>query len=288
MDPLDWNNTELLRERSDAIARAVDAAIEGADTEGYRTHLGASIIGRECLRYLYYHFHWMHRETFSGRELRVFNAGHRLEPRIRYWLTQIGFQFVDGCDENNPQVQFRGIQGHFGGSADGVFIAPSWGILEPTLLECKTSGTGAGFNNLDKGIFETKPEHYIQDSVYGKGFGLTHCLYVAENKNDSDWKFILVKLNEQLADEAIRKAEFIILEAQEPPKKISHRRNFFVCGMCKMQGICHDGKPTDVNCRSCRNSKPIENAQWYCNHWNAIIPPEAILTGCGEHNPIQR
>jgi hypothetical protein len=169
-----------------------------------------------------------------------------------------------------------------------VFIAPSWGITEPTLLECKTSGTGAGFNNLVKGLQTTKPDHFTQDSVYGKGLGLKQCLYVAENKNDSEWQFILFNLDEQVAAEAWRKAEFIILEATEPPKKISQKRNFFLCNMCKMQGICHDSKATDVNCRSCRNSKAIDNGQWYCNHWNSVIPMESILAGCSEHDPIQR
>jgi hypothetical protein len=287
MEPLDWTNAELLRERADSISRAVNLAIEAADVEGYRTHLGASVIGRECLRYLYYHFHWMHRETYSGRELRLFNAGHDLEPRVRYWLRQIGFQFLDGCDENNPQLLFRAVNGHFGGSVDGVFIAPDWGITEPCLLECKTSGTGAGFNNLDKGLLETKPEHYVQDCTYGKGLNLTQCLYVAENKNDSDWKFILVKLNEQIANEALRKAEFIILEATEPPKKISNRRNFFICNMCKMRGVCHDGEPIDKNCRSCQFSKPVENGQWFCRQHNAVIPADFIPLGCDSYAPLK-
>lgn len=278
----------MLREAADRIAKAVDEAIENADPEGYRTHLGASVIGRECLRYLFYHFRWMHRETYSGRELRLFQVGHNLEPRVRYWLTQIGFQFIDGYDERHTQLQFRAIKGHFGGSVDGVFIAPMWGITTPTLLECKTSGTGAGFNNLDKGLAEGKPDHYIQDSVYGKGLNINQCLYISENKNDSDWKFILTKLDDKIADEAWRKAEFIILECQEPPKKISQKRNFFLCNMCKMQGICHDNLPTDINCRSCRNAQPIDEGQWFCRHWNSIIPPDAILKACELHNPIQR
>lgn len=286
---LNWDNPESLRETATGICAAVNKAIETADTEGYRSHLGASVIGRECLRYLFYHFHWMHRETHSGRELRLFNNGHGLETRVRYWLAQVGFQFIDQLEATEKQLQFKAIKGHFGGSVDGVFIAPDWGIVDPALLECKTSGTGAGFNNLDtKGLQATKPEHFIQDSVYGKGLNLTHCLYVAENKNDSDWHFQLIKLDSQIAEEAWRKAEFIILEATEPPKKISNRRNFFLCNMCKMQGICHDNLPTDINCRSCKNARPIDNAQWYCNHWNAVIPTDAILQACPEHNPIQK
>lgn len=286
---IDWQNPEQLREITNAMSKAVDAAIETANEEGYRTHLGASVVGNECLRYLFYHFRWMHKETYSGQMLRLFNVGHGLESRVRHWLTEIGFEFIDGLDETGKQLKFSDIYGHFGGSVDGVFIAPKWGITEPTLLECKTSKTGSAFNDLaKKGMREAKQQHFIQNSVYGTGFNLKHVLYVCEDKNDSEWYFELVPLSTEVAESAYKKAQFIILEAKEPPKKVSNKRNFFLCNMCKMQGICQDGAATDVNCRSCHNAKPVENAGWFCEHWNQLIPPDAILNACSKHYPIQR
>lgn len=288
MQPLDFNNPEITKEVAAAMMRAVDKAIEQDDTEGYRSHLGASVIGNECTRYLFYHFRWMHKEQHTGRMIRLFAVGHGLETRVRRWLTAIGFEFIDGFNETGVQPRFSSIAGHFGGSVDGVFIAPQWGIFDPTLLECKTSGTGAGFNNIGvKGVRQTKEGHYIQDSVYGYNFQLKNMLYVAENKNDSDWIFELTPLDWNIGQDAQRKAEFIILQATEPPKKINQKRNFFLCNMCSMQGICHDNKPTDVNCRSCRNSKPVDEAKWLCTFYNQIIPSDAILAACPQHNPIQ-
>jgi hypothetical protein len=285
---IDWNNPEALREIADAMLKAVDSQIEAANTEGYRSHLGASVVGNECLRYLFYHFHWMHKESYPGRMLRLFEVGHGLESRVRHWLKSIGFQFIDGLEETGTQLKFSDLYGHFGGSVDGVFVAPGWGILEPTGLECKTSGTGSPFNDLDKkGMRETKQQHYIQNSVYGKGLQFKNILYICENKNDSSWYFELVPLDLDVAESAYKKAQFVIFDAQEPPKKISEKRNFFLCGMCSMQGICHDGKRTDVNCRSCRNSRPVQDAQWYCTLYNSLIPSDAILAACPQHNPIQ-
>jgi len=285
---IDWNNPDALRETADAMLKSVDTQIENANTEGYRSHLGASVVGNECLRYLFYHFRWMHRETYPGRMLRLFEVGHGLEVRVRHWLKSIGFKFIDGLDETGTQLKFSDLYGHFGGSVDGVFIAPDWGILEPTGLECKTSGTGSPFNDLDKkGMRETKAQHYIQNSVYGKGLNFKNILYVCENKNDSSWYFELVPLNLNVAESAYKKAQFIIFDAKEPPKKISEKRNFFLCNMCAMQKICHDGAKTDVNCRSCRNSQPAQDGQWYCTLYNSLIPPDAILAACSQHNPIQ-
>ena len=278
----------MLSELSTAMLKAVNKEIENANTEGYRSHLGASVVGNEFLRYLFYHFRWMHRETYPGRMLRLFEVGHGLEVRVRRWLKQIGFQFIDGLDEKGTQLKFSDLQGHFGGSVDGVFIAPSWGIIEPTGLECKTSGTGSPFNDLDKrGMRETKTQHFIQNSVYGKGLNFKNILYICENKNDSSWYFELVPLELEVAEDAYKKARFVIFDAKEPPKKISDKRNFYLCNMCAMQGICFDGVRTDVNCRSCRNARPVENAGWFCDHWQQIIPPDAILAACPQHNPIQ-
>jgi hypothetical protein len=285
---IDWQNIDQLKTLSTAMHKAVDKAIEDANEEGYRNHLGASVIGNECLRYLFYHFRWMHRETHSGRMLRLFKVGHGLEVRVRYWLKQIGFEFIDGLDDSGKQLGFSDLLGHFGGSVDGIFIAPMWGITEPTGLECKTSQTGSPFNDLSKkGMREAKDQHFIQNSVYGKGLNFKQILYVCEDKNDSQWYFELLPLDESTADAAYKKAEFIILEAKEPPQKISNKRNFFKCNMCSMQGICHDGVKPDVNCRSCQNSQPIDNGEWYCSLYNSIIPKEAIITACPEHRPIQ-
>jgi hypothetical protein len=285
---IDFQNPEQLKVVSIAISKAVDAAIEADNTEGYRSHLGASVIGNECLRYLFYHFRWMHRETFTGQTLRLFQVGHGLETRVRRWLTAIGFEFIDGLDATQTQVRFSAIMGHFGGSVDGIFIAPPWGITEPTLLECKTSQTGSAFNDLAKKRMRVaKEQHFIQNSVYGKGLGLRNVLYVCEDKNDSEWYFELLALDESTADGAYKKAEFVILEATTPPKKISNKRNFFKCNMCTMQGICHDGLTTDINCRSCVNSRPVEDGQWKCEHWGQVIPKDAILNACPAHRPIQ-
>ena len=284
---IDYQNIEHLKTLSTAITKTVDKAIEDANEEGYRRHLGASVIGNECMRYLFYHFRWMHRERYDARMLRLFNVGHGLETRVRHWLTEIGFEFIDNTG-NGEQTKFSDLQGHFGGSVDGIFIAPKWGIDKPTLLECKTSGTGSPFNDLDKlGMRKAKEQHFIQNSVYGKGLNLENVLYVCENKNDSDWYFELLPLDLTVAENAYKKAAFVIFEAKEPPRRISEKRNFFKCNMCKCQPICFDNVPCDVNCRSCKNSEPVENGQWYCSMYSSIILPDAILAGCSQHEPIQ-
>lgn len=68
---------------------------------GHRNHLGASLIGRECSRYLWYVFRWAKREKTSGRQQRLFNRGHREEERFIEWLEGIGIKvFYENYDSN--------------------------------------------------------------------------------------------------------------------------------------------------------------------------------------------
>lgn len=72
------------------IKAAIDEYCATAYDDGHRTHLGASLIGRECERYLWYVFRWVYHKKHTGREQRLFNRGHREEDRFVEWLTAIG------------------------------------------------------------------------------------------------------------------------------------------------------------------------------------------------------
>ena len=64
---------------SDAIDPIVAAIYEQYEKRGKselsRTYLGASIIGKECKRALWYDFRWATRESFDGRMYRLFQTG---------------------------------------------------------------------------------------------------------------------------------------------------------------------------------------------------------------------
>lgn len=69
---------------------------------GFRTHLGASLIGHECSRYLWYTFRWVKHVKHSGQQQRLFNRGHREEARFIEWLEGIGFKVFFEDRESDP------------------------------------------------------------------------------------------------------------------------------------------------------------------------------------------
>ena len=56
----------------------------------FRSHLGASIIGKKCARAIWYTFHWATNVKFEGRMLRLFNTGHIQEAKLLALLLAIG------------------------------------------------------------------------------------------------------------------------------------------------------------------------------------------------------
>lgn len=256
--------------------------------EPFRSHLGMSLIGSECERFLWYHFRWFQRNEVTARKYRLFSVGHRTEPLVRAELRAIGVQFLDTVDVDGKQITVSSVQGHYGGSCDGVFVAPRYGLYVPTLLEVKTSKTGADFSNLaKKKMATTKPTHFIQNSCYGKALKIHYCLYIAENKNDSDRYVELVKLDWTLAEQHEQKA-FKIIGSQTPPSRISEKETFYLCKMCSMRGVCHGNEVPQPNCRNCQHAVPVEEGAWYCNHWQAHIPKVYWIQGCPQHLPLPR
>lgn len=276
----------------------IDAYCVDNYNDGHRKHLGASLIGRACKRELWFVFRWVKETVLDGRRYRLFNRGHREEDRFIEWLRGVGFT-VYTHDESQPQredgtyPQFRvaACGGHFGGSLDGIAYFPAaYNIPEPILLEFKTHGTGAGFNNLcSHGMAVEKAEHYAQTSVYGvnEKYRFRYVLYLSINKNDDSIHCELVALDWNLGEQMVFKAEGIIT-SPTPPPRISNQATYTKCNYCDFKDVCHEGAQIEVNCRSCKYASPIDGGNWHCSYpaHNATIPGNIIPVGCGYHIPI--
>lgn len=281
-DPKDREKLEEL------LSEDLDKFCQTYYEQGHRNHLGASELGEECWRKLWYGFRWAKEEKHDGRMLRLFNVGHSAEPRFITYLRGIGFE-VKEFDENGKQFRIIGAMGHYGGSLDGMCKAPEHYQLETDLVllnEFKTNNTGAGFNKVSElPLSKSKPKHFAQMSQYGFKKGLKYGLYLIENKNDSSIVVKIVELDWNYGAQLEKKAEQIIFSKEAPPR-ISENPASYSCQYCHLKGICHDGEKPEKNCRSCRNATPVENAKWYCSIGMGTIPEDFIKQGCNDWLPI--
>lgn len=271
------------------ISQDIDSFTADHYNDGFRWHLGASKIGEECKRALWYSYRWVGGEKPDGRMQRLFNRGHLEEIRHREWLKAIGFNVwhedtsQTKPDGSYPQYRIRNkCKGHLGGSLDGIVEFPArYKIDGYAILESKTSGTGAKFNELSKKPLSlVKPAHYIQNSIYGADYGIEHVLYICANKNDDSLHIDVVKLDFKLAQDMEAKAESIIF-SQTPPQRISNNPTFFTCkSMCDYKDVCHFQKPALVNCRSCVKCSAVDAGEFFCSVYEAVIPRDVVAKGC--------
>ena len=239
-------------------------AYRGAD-EGHRSHLGASMVGKECGRAIWYGFRWALKPKHSGRILRLFNRGHLEEARFIAMLLSIGVQ-VFQADANGNQYRISDVDGHFGGSGDGVGIGiPDLPPTEPCLLEFKTHGEKSFIKLSEDGVRKAKFEHFVQMTLYMGKMKLAYALYGAVNKNTDEVYMEIIPFDPIVYDQYMERARKVI-EIRVAPERIrSASPGLFACRFCDYKNICLlDAKP-DQNCRTCYHAQPAENGTWVCN-----------------------
>jgi len=160
------------------VVEAIEASYQAEIASEERTYLGASILGDECERKLWYGFRWAFApERFSGRMLRLFQTGHREEARIIEDLRRIpGAEVRDLDFETGAQWMVTFAGGHAGGHADGRMTGVPDAEAAEHLVEIKTHNDRS-FKSLKKdGVEKAKPVHYAQMQIYMHGLGLTRAL----------------------------------------------------------------------------------------------------------------
>ena len=270
----------------DNIADFIEADIDAwsyqmLGHEKPRHHLGASVVGHYCDRYIWNHFRWTFIEKPKPRMLRLFWRGHREEEIIITMLRGIGFTVIDVDPLEQIRIPRDDAEGHFGGSLDAICYLPTrYGLPPfPILLEIKTANTKYFKDIKNLGVLKARERYYKQMCVYGLKRKLDYALFICSNKNDDDLDIEFLALDHGVGEDEIRKAE-VITQMYHPPKKLSNDASYWECKICPMYQLCHGQLQVERNCRSCRFAQPVAGGQWHCHNYNQIIPPEFLIQGC--------
>jgi Uncharacterised protein family UPF0547 len=145
---------------------AIYAAYEANRDDGFRDHLGASLIGKHCERALWFDFRWVTPVQFSGRILRLFESGQLEEARLVRNLRATGATVLDRDPETGRQWRVEAHGGHFGGSLDAVAIGLKEAPKTWHVVEFKTHSTKSFFDLTTKGVAQSKPQHWAQMQIY--------------------------------------------------------------------------------------------------------------------------
>jgi hypothetical protein len=255
------------------------------DEDGFRTHLGASMIGRECARELWYNFHWVRKSFFSGKMLRLFNRGHLEEPRLIAALMAAGITIYQQ-DADGKQFRITGHGGHFGGSGDGVAVGiPDLMPGTPALIEAKTHNDDS-FKKLAKGVRHAKFEHYVQMCLYMEDMKLSFALYLGVNKNNDEIHAEIVAADQAIARQFKDRAGKIIFSETAPAKLPNSSPGFFKCQFCDYKSECHLQTPFIKNCRTCQYLSVDPEGGMHCQKHQKSLTKEEQIAGCDNYVAI--
>lgn len=267
---------------TDTVVTRIYSALENR-AESLRGHLGASIIGHHCDRWLWLSFRWAIVQKFDGRIRRLFRRGHLEEPQILADLRMIGVDVSEFEPGTSKQYGFK--DGHFAGSMDGLITG---GVPEaPTerhILEIKTHGRKSYDDLVKQGVEKSKPMHYAQMQIYMANHNVYWALYVAVCKDSDHLYAERIEFVREVADKYQKRAQWLIA-ADRMPEPCSTDPTWYQCKMCAAHEFCHSKVPTkEVNCRTCAHSTAVRDGRWHCGRWDQVIPQlEHQRDGCDSH-----
>jgi CRISPR/Cas system-associated exonuclease Cas4 (RecB family) len=265
----------------DTIIQNIYNHYEESQSKYLGRRLGASMIGDDCNRKLWYIFRWSDQEPFTGSVLRLFETGHLEEPRMINDLNNVGIETYDIDPDTRGQISVTDDTGHFGGNLDAVarnFDSNNkWHVVEMKTHNDKS------FNLLvKKGVKESKPLHYAQMTIYAYLIGFKDMYYLAKNKNNDKLYGERLNLNEKYALELLDKAKSIIFE-ETIPDRLNNNPKSMACKWCNFINICHNEKLPLKNCRTCLHSSPLVGGDWECELNKIQIKDKRNIEGCIDH-----
>jgi len=269
-----------LPEPNHSIQSLIDRHHE-SKSEPPRPHMGASMLGHPCDRWLWLSFRWAVQPQHPGRILRLFRRGQNEEATIVSDLRAIGMDV-----RSTGSAQSRVDLGcHVSGSLDAIIES---GVPEAPktrhIAEFKTHSKKS-FDDLEKqGVEKSKPQHFVQMQIYMHGTGIERALYVAVCKDDDRIYTERVKYDPERAEKAIERGRRLALDDRMPPP-ISTDPSWYQCKFCDAHEFCHGSKTTQhVNCRTCAHSTATQDSTWRCERHDADgIPVEFQREACESH-----
>ena len=259
------------------VSSLIDKAHE-SKREQFREHLGCSLLGHPCDRYLFLQFRWAIAPTFPGRMLRLFRHGHNEEDTVIADLKLIGC----AINERQNRVDFGSF---VSGSCDGIITSGLPGYEKHKLvLEVKTHSKKSFDELIKKGVALAKEQHYVQMQAYMLGLGIEKALYYAVCKDDDRIHTEVIKLDHALATKYVERGKKIAL-SDYMPEPLSADPSWYQCKMCNFHQFCHETKLTkETNCRTCALSTANANSTFTCSKYdNYKIEAQYQRTGCEGH-----
>lgn len=216
------------------------------NTKERRDYLGASLIGNECSRQIWYEYVGAEKADFEAETLWNFERGHREEDILIDRLRLVPGIEIWTKDNDGKQYGFSDLDGKFRGHVDG-FVR---GLLQAPktvhVLEIKSSGHKKfGEFKKSKEKFGDKlalknwnMNYWVQAQIYMLEFKLERHYTIVGLAGCTDMESCRTEFDRDIALHYKDRANMII-NSKTPPSRISEKSDYFQCKWCSFAKVCH-------------------------------------------------
>lgn len=213
------------------LTRMIDKSM-AKNKDDPRDYVGASSIGDDCLRRIWYSSRDTESEPMTPKIQRIMQVGKKLEDLVIKWLCDAGVSVILPSVENNflfcKDSEFDFFQGH----CDGILPK-----LE-AILEIKTAND-TSFNKLVKSdVYAWNKQYMAQMQAYMGMTGYKKACIVVLNKDNSELYDEMVAFDAEFY-ESMRQRARMIYQSQMLPPKVHSSPLWWQCKMCKFNKVCH-------------------------------------------------
>ncbi len=218
-----------------SFLKIVDQAIQKNHLEEFRPYIGASSIGNQCYRAIYYGLHNQKKSDIEPKLIRTFAIGKRLETMIYDYLILAGFTVEIPTQSNDflyvVDDEFKFFSGHM----DGIVYFTD---IQKLVLELKTAKAEEYKKFCDLGLKGWSQTYYSQVQAYMGMSKINHCIFIVLNKNTGDWSCEIIEFDRMFYEELKTKA-YMIYNAEHEPERINKNPSYWICQRCFYKETCH-------------------------------------------------
>lgn len=204
--------------------------IQSRDDRKTRDYIGASTIGSDCLRQIWYEFKGFQATEVPTKTRRTWNIGKVLEGTILDWLVEAGIEVCRTWDDLQA-IEMPYFKGHL----DSVWMK---GGKPFAIIEIKTAKDASFVIFVKKGLKSWQPQYYAQIQTYMGMSGIHKAYILVLNKDTSDISDEVILFDEAFYKKLCEKA-LMIANAHVPPPKVNGSPMWYQCKMCKFHKVCH-------------------------------------------------
>lgn len=213
------------------LTKKIEKHQERCDDSDFRNYIGASSIGSDCLRQIWYQFKGVKAEKVPTKFKRTWAIGKRLEGLVVDWLDEAGVTIGVLPRRTLSSERVPLFQGH----VDAVWMVKG---KFKAIIEIKTAKDASFKIFVKKGLKVWNPQYYAQIQSYMGMSGIHSTYILVLNKDNSDLFDELITFDADFYQKLEDKALMITGAVIEPPK-VHGSPLFYKCKMCKYNKTCH-------------------------------------------------